>query len=694
MASVSQKRTQRFTIIAQDPSIKVQKKIDKTESPKEPSRDNKDEDEMVILTAEVDVPAEELASGPRGSRVQVVDYNSSTGELYTPLDYKRLEGGEYCDPFKDESDQTLLTYPTFHAQNVYAIVMRTLARFELALGRRVSWSFSGHQLLVAPHAFAEANAFYSNRNRALLFGYFPKLNRQPEQRADRRKDGDLQAADTPWVFTCLSHDIVVHETTHALVDGLRQRYTDPSSPEQAGFHEGFADVIALLSIFSLPGVVERVIDLGKLNGGDSGRIDSKNLTLEALRGSVILGLGKEVGGQLSDDQQASDERSGGRTDALRRSVKLKPPSELGKPPDYYLNGGEEREYEEPHRRGELLVAAMMNAFLHVWCDRLKALGAPPGKGSNSDQTRDTFLDRQRVIEEGAAAADYLLTMAIRALDYTPPTDLEFCDFLSALLTADHEIRPDDSKYMFRKSLLESFKAYGIRPTSKGGGSEEGIWEAPDCVLRYDRTRFESLIRDPDEMFRFIWENRKELSIEEDAYTRVLSVRPCVRINPDDGFMLRETVAEYYQQLNIEADELKQFGIKAPPALLKKFNKRSVTVYGGGALIFDEFGQVKFHIRNRILNPERQTRRLKYLWEYGFFDTPQAVEALESYGERRFAQMHRERFNISPSQSRKRSVSNGNSFKAEQWNDEHWSAQADEESDLSCTGEAASTERDQ
>ena len=35
--------------------------------------------------------------------------------------------------------------------------MRTLAHFEKALGRRVSWSFGGHQLKVAPHAFAEAN---------------------------------------------------------------------------------------------------------------------------------------------------------------------------------------------------------------------------------------------------------------------------------------------------------------------------------------------------------------------------------------------------------------------------------------------------------------------------------------------------------------------------------------------------------
>src|SRR6185436_2677337 len=88
-----------------------------------------------------------------------------------------------------------------------------------------------------------------------------------------------------------------------------------------------------------------------------------------------------------------------------------------------------------------------------------------------------------------------------------------------------------------------------------------------------------------------------------------------RTNPDDGFVLRETVAEYYQQLNIMGDELKQYGIKIPPEMPAG---NTVTIYGGGSLIFDEFGRVKFHVRNRILNPERQTRRLQHLWDYGHF----------------------------------------------------------------------------
>ncbi len=236
-----------------------------------------------------------------------------------------------------------------------------------------------------------------------------------------------------------------------------------------------------------------------------------------------------------------------------------------------------------------------------------------------------------MVEEGAEAADYLLTMMIRAIDYCTPAHLEFADFLSSLLTADYELRKIESKFKFREHLRESFARYGIVPSSKTGEPEPGVWEAPPQTVRHDRSHFESLSRDPDEVFRFLWENRKALGLVEGVFTEVRSVRPCLRIAPD-GFYLRETVAEYVQRVELEAHELKRWKIDVPSGMP---SDTKVRLHGGGTLIFDEFGQLKFHVRNRLDAGQRQTKRLKYLWENGFFQPGSAAL-------RQFSNLHRQR----------------------------------------------------
>jgi hypothetical protein len=158
----------------------------------------------------------------------------------------------------------------------------------------------------------------------------------------------------------------------------------------------------------------------------------------------------------------------------------------------------------------------------------------------------------------------------------------------------------------------------------------------DGEVTYDRSHFESMLRDPDEVFRFIWENRRKeiLNLDERAYTKVISVRPCLRIGPD-GFTLRETVAEYIQMVTLRAEELEMYfdpPINIPDGMQED---QEVTLYGGGALIFDEYGHVKYHINNRIDNSDRQSQRLEYLWKYGYFKEKGETENL-------FARMHLQR----------------------------------------------------
>jgi hypothetical protein len=567
-----------LTVIAQDPSVRIAGKI---------------------LTTELTIPAEDLLKGPCGYRVNVIDYDSSTDTLYEPAEYEALPNGRIKDPFALSArtknsgkrpngyDQRLLDDPKFHAQNVYAIVMRTLAQFEFALGRRVSWGSNGHQIHVAPHAFADANAFYSREDRGIFFGYFTGTNGKP-------------------VYTCLSHDVVAHETTHAILDGLRSRYLEPSTPDQAAFHEGFADVVALLSLFSLKDVVEALLDLNA--GGDKKLIAAKFLTREALANSVLLGLADEMGSEVS----------GVRGQALRRSVELPPGKDYMHMP----------QYEEEHARGELLVAAMMNAFLDIWLQRLEKIG-PVAGGKR---------DRSIVVEEGARVAGHLLTMSIRAIDYCPPTDIWFSDYLSALLTVDREVVPDQGEFNYRKALLDNFKGYGIEPSREA--DKDGTWRLFAKDLLYGRNHFDSMLRDREEVFRFIWENRRELNVRDDSYIEVQSVRPSIRIGPD-GFVLHESVAEYIQILTLWTGELKPVLNITPPAEIP--GNRRIRIFGGGVLIFNEYGQLKYHIPDRLedLERERQIERLRALSESGFFEEPAPARPLtgsQSY----FAQLHRSR----------------------------------------------------
>lgn len=540
-----------------------------------------------MLTTQILVPAERFSDGPWGFRVQVTDYDATSQRFYRPRpasDYFFQERG-YTDPYQklaDKSPEKLLDDPQFHAQNAYAIVMRVLARFEFALGRRVRWSFPTHQLKIAPHAFSDANAFYSEADVALLFGYFPGRQRN--------------------VYTCLSHDIVAHETTHALIDGLRTRFTDPSSADQAAFHEGFSDVVALLSVLALPAVVDKVLDIGSKSQtksvGERRLLKAEALTIWALQKSVLLGLADEMGEELTQV----------RGKALRNSTELTPGKD-------YLS---DPEFNEPHRRGEVLVAAVMWSFLNVLRARLEGL----------DGGKSGWLDRDRVVEECAKSADHLLTMSIRALDYCSPVHITFGDFLSALLTADFETCPDDSQYHYRKRFRESFASFGIKPASVEAADERGMWKRCENELIYSHNHFRPMQNDPEEVFRFLWENREKLEVTDQVYTQVISVRPCRRTAPD-GVSIQETIAEYFQLAELRADELKRFDIRMPRGMPAD---TLVVLTGGGTLIFDEFGKLKFKVTNRIDNAKLQAERIQYLWELGAISRKSAAS--------RFAELHR------------------------------------------------------
>jgi hypothetical protein len=517
-----------------------------------------------ILTARVRVPAGRLEPGPRSHRFHVIDYDAATGRFTAPagddLVADNAPGGRFHDP----PDDTILADPAFHAQHTWAVAARTLGAFEFALGRRLPWGFPGHELYIVPHAKPEANAYYSPEQRSLLFGYVPL----PE-------GGRM--------LTCLSHDIVAHETAHAVLDGLRHRYLEPALPDQAAFHEALADIAALLSMFSVREVVEHA--LGEADA--DGRIDVERISLEALRGNMLVVLAEQFG------TVALHRPQGG----LRRSAELDPIE------DWRTL----RAFEEPHKRGEVLVAAVLRTLLSMWTRRL------------ADFLPAARIDRRRVAEEGATAALHLLHMAIRAVDYLPPVDFEYEDFLEAVLVADTEVAPDDD-FGYRPALTSAFAAYGIRRPVDGRVVDlaQADWEPV-----YHGLNWAAMRSDADEVFRFLWENSAGLGVSPAYYTHVESVRPSVRVGPD-GLVVQEVVAEYVQLLECTAGELlaraEAAGLQGAALPARLPAETGVQIFGGGTLVFDQFGRAKYHVTKPLEHWAHQLRRLAYLARNGFYDS--------------------------------------------------------------------------
>lgn len=395
-----------------------------------------------LSEATVTVPWEGTATsplqpGPRGEYLEVVDIDPASGCAYDPVDLNEpfLLAADGLAPSESE--------PQFHQQMVYAVAMTTIGHFERALGRvalwaphRRRWEEDGRtkyedrfvrRLRLYPHALREPNAYYSPDHKALLFGYFPAES----------PTGSLVPGTM--VFTCLSHDVIAHEITHALLDGLHRRFQESTNPDVAAFHEAFADIVAIFQHFSLPGLLEQ--EIRKTRG---------DLSL----GRDLASLAKQFGQGV------------GRSQALR--------SAIGE------SGGDYRSMIEPHDRGSILVSAVFAAYLGIYANRSADLIRIATGGSGLMEAGAVHPDLvNRLAAEARKAASHVLRMCIRALDYCPPVDITFGEYLRAIITADTDLIPDDA-LGYRTAFLEAFRGRGIYPDDLKTVSTESLrWQEPN-----------------------------------------------------------------------------------------------------------------------------------------------------------------------------------------------------------------------
>ena len=403
-------------------------------------------------------PAEPLLDGPVSRRVAVIDLDPDTGAVTPGAKFVppkgRTRGGYQV---KSELD---FDANDFKQVSVFTAVMKMMSIFETpdVLGRKLRWAFDGEQLLVVPRAGKMPNAFYHRDLRSLQFFFID----------DPKKRGKL-------VYTCLSPDIVAHETTHAILDGIAPDLYNATSPQALAMHEAIADLGAVMLAVRTNRLLTQVMEETR---GDIRKAQAFNRIAQQF-GAALYGEGRPLR-DLFNKSSMSD------------------PGEL--------------DLNEPHDLSTVLTGALY-ALLVAEYEAIRqedyeeklAEETAKHKGKLTKEDRD----RIRFSVSGFAlfkASEKFKRVAFRALDYLPPGEISFADYGRAMVAADTYSNPHDPEP--REFIKQEFKRRGIVDDGKALDPVKPGFDLPDDL------DLEQLARSDWAAYQFAEEWRKALMIPD------------------------------------------------------------------------------------------------------------------------------------------------------------------------------------
>ncbi len=541
-------------------------------------------------TSSVRIPFEEnLASGPSGKLFKIDMTVDGEGTAYAPLDFEEPGFLRTDGKRPDESDSA------FHAQMVYAISCLTYESFRSALGRHTPWAFNGDgqgratPLTLYPFGLKdEGNAYYSRDERAIRFGFM------------KSKDSSRSRIPGTYLFTSLSSDIIAHEVTHALLDGLRPHYGEGTNIDILAFHEAFADLIAVFQRFTFKDMVRAQMKRAR------GRLDRWTLL-----GMLAPELGTELGMQ-------GGLRTFEASLASAQEERRKDPEKPATPESVRaLDDLSERQKNQPHTRGSVLAEAIFDAFATIVNRKTNPFIdlATDGTGVLPEGNIPVALLDEIVHVTRRVAAQFR-AICVRAIDYCPPVHLTFGDYIRAIITADRTLVRDDP-HGYRDAIVQACLIRGIYPDDVPTPSETSLmWNGPrreiepieslglselgfsgdpatpksaDEIRRQGRLLGEAVTTSPALM--------DELGLRPPDETHdmpeVTSIRPSRRVGPD-GQVGFDLVAEVTQSCKLVVDGT------------------TIAFRGGATVILDSKGEVRFIVRKRIDKRDRQKEVATFL----------------------------------------------------------------------------------
>ncbi len=505
------------------------------------------------------IPYEPLAPGPAGALFVVDDRDSDKAPL--DLEHPALLMSEGLTPSTTDR--------RFACQMVYAVAMETYQRFEHALGRDPGFgpiNSDDGRLTIVPRAFREANAYYARDSGTVEFGW---------DKAGTFAQGRSQPGGN--VYIALSRDVVTHEISHALLDGLRPNFMRPTHADVSALHEGFSDLVAIFLHFAQKDIVAAAIDRTQ------GRVDTDQLAA----------IGRQFGFELIDGRSP-----------LRTAIRNFNLTDPQVPPEYRY-----RETLEEHDLGSVLVSAVFEAFRRVFerkTARLRHVFA-------SYQGRLPSEGVDLLATQACSLAQQFLNIVIRAIDYCPSHHCSFGEYLRAMITADAELVPDDP-WAYREALVIAFRRYGIIVPGVDDLSEQSLlWCPPQNPLQIDALRFKNLQLDcingliqwsDDPSLRAAAADALGRAICNPRYGRDFGlIEPTKKVRPPRLMSLR-TLRRVAPDGNVNFDLIAE--------VVQKREVREGFFFGGATIVIDAQGKVSYAIVKHIDSETRLIAQRRWL----------------------------------------------------------------------------------
>jgi hypothetical protein len=211
-----------------------------------------------------------------------------------------------------------------------------------------------------------------------------------------------------------------------------------------------------------------------------------------------------------------------------------------------------------------------------------------------------------------------LNIVIRAVDYCPPVDITYGEYLRALITADADVVPADP-WGYREAMVLAFRRYGVTVPNVPDLSEDALlWRAPERRLEpVEAVAYHRLAHarrpewDPGEMERLRRAHAIGALVTDVTHARqfglseqgpaagverpvVESVRTIRRISPD-GDLHFNIVAEITQRRRVHASP-----------------RRWYWFHGGSTVVLDADGSVRYAIAKSVDAKPRLERYFEYV----------------------------------------------------------------------------------